>query len=95
LATNFFTATMIRLAFAVIHCAMGGCDRHPIAVQNATPVSIRFITLQSIEIPFGVLLAFCAAGGMVGAALLLVLLGGNPLKRSARPVGPRRDEQAR
>jgi uncharacterized integral membrane protein len=46
-----------------------------VAVQNATPVSIRLLTLQSIEIPFGVLLAFGAAGGMVVAALGLWLLG--------------------
>lgn len=46
-----------------------------VAVQNATPVSIRLLTLQSIEIPFGVLLAFGAAGGMVAAALGLWLLG--------------------
>jgi len=76
---------MIRLAFAVIP-ALWVVAIAILAVQNATPVSIRFITLQSIEIPFGVLLAFCAAGGMVGAALLLVLLGGNPLKRRARPA---------
>jgi uncharacterized integral membrane protein len=46
-----------------------------VAVQNATPVSIRLLTLQSIEIPFGVLLAFGAAGGMVAAAVGLLLLG--------------------
>ncbi|MGB3200592.1 MAG: lipopolysaccharide assembly protein LapA domain-containing protein [Nodosilinea sp.] len=52
-----------------------------IAVQNATPVSFRLLTLQSIEIPFGVLLAFCAAAGMLAAALVLLVLGGNPLRR--------------
>jgi uncharacterized integral membrane protein len=46
-----------------------------VAVQNATPVSIRLLTLQSIEIPFGVLLAFGAAVGMVAAAVGLLLLG--------------------
>jgi uncharacterized integral membrane protein len=46
-----------------------------VAVQNATPVSIRLLTLQSIEMPFGVLLAFGAAGGMVAAAVGLLLLG--------------------
>ena len=52
-----------------------------VAVQNATPVSIRLLTLQSIEIPFGVLLAFGAAGGMIAAALGLWLLGLAPAKR--------------
>ena len=51
-----------------------------IAVQNAAPVSIRLLNFQSIDMPFGVLLAFCAAAGMLGAALLLWVLGGNPLQ---------------
>ncbi len=52
-----------------------------VAVQNATPVSIRLLTLRSIEIPFGVLLAFGAAGGMVAAAIGLELLRLAPAKR--------------
>ncbi|QQE67136.1 hypothetical protein GFS31_38480 [Leptolyngbya sp. BL0902] len=52
-----------------------------VAVQNATPVSLRLLMLQSIEIPFGVLLAFGAAGGMVVAALGLWLLGLSSGKR--------------
>lgn len=52
-----------------------------VAVQNATPVSIRLLMLRSIEIPFGVLLAFGAAGGMVVAALGLWLLGLSSGKR--------------
>jgi uncharacterized integral membrane protein len=71
---------MIRFTFAVIP-AVWVIAIAIIAVQNATPVSVRLLNLQSIEIPFGVLLAFCAAGGMLGAALLLVALGGTPLKR--------------
>ncbi|MFM7527623.1 MAG: hypothetical protein ACKO63_03865 [Nodosilinea sp.] len=51
-----------------------------ITVQNATPVTLRLLNLQSIAMPFGVVLAFGAAAGMVVTALLLVLLGGNPLK---------------
>ena len=70
---------MIRFAFAAIP-AVWVVAIAIIAVQNATPVSIRLLNLQSIEIPFGVLLAFCAAGGMLGTALLLLVLGGNPLK---------------
>lgn len=46
-----------------------------VAVQNATPVSLQFLGLQSVEMPFGVVLAFCAAGGMVLTAILLLLWG--------------------
>ncbi|NMF83521.1 lipopolysaccharide assembly protein LapA domain-containing protein [Nodosilinea sp. P-1105] len=55
-----------------------------IAVQNATPVSIQWLTFQSIEIPFGVLLAFSAAGGMIAAALVLIVLSSKGFRRPAR-----------
>jgi uncharacterized integral membrane protein len=76
---------MVRFAFAIIP-AIWVVAIAIVAVQNATPVSIRLLNLESIDIPFGVLLAFFVAGGMLAAALLLVVLGGNPLKqrRSAR-----------
>jgi uncharacterized integral membrane protein len=74
---------MVRLLFALIP-ALWVVVIAIIAVQNATPVSLRLLNLQSIEIPFGVLLAFAVAGGMVAAAIALLVLGGNPLKRSAR-----------
>lgn len=74
---------MIRLVFAVVP-AVWVVAIAIIAVQNATPVSFRLITLQSIEIPFGVLLAFCAAAGMVATALVLLVLGGNPLRSPRR-----------
>ncbi|MBE9137604.1 DUF1049 domain-containing protein [Nodosilinea sp. LEGE 07088] len=81
---------MIRLVLALVP-AVWVVAIAIVAIQNATPVSIRLITLQSIEIPFGVLLAFCAAAGMVAAALVLLVLGGNPLRsprhKSQRP-GP-------
>ena len=72
---------MIRLVFAVVP-AVWVVAIAIIAVQNATPV--RLITLQSIEMPFGVLLAFCAATGMVATALVLLVLGGNPLRSPRR-----------
>ena len=74
---------MIRLVFAVVP-AVWVVAIAIVAVQNATPVSFRLITLQSIEIPFGVLLAFCAAAGMVATALVLLVLGGNPLRSPRR-----------
>ena len=30
-----------------------------LAVQNAEPVSLKFLTFESIQIPFGLVLAFC------------------------------------
>jgi uncharacterized integral membrane protein len=74
---------MVRVLLAVIP-AIWVVATAIIAVQNATPVSIRLLNLQSIDIPFGVLLAFFAAGGMLATALLLVVLGGNPLKSLKR-----------
>ncbi|MBO9998987.1 MAG: DUF1049 domain-containing protein [Cyanobacteria bacterium SID2] len=40
-----------------------------IAVQNATPVSLRFLSWTSIEIPFGIVLAFAAAVGLVSGSI--------------------------
>jgi uncharacterized integral membrane protein len=40
-----------------------------ISVQNATPVSLRFLTFQSIQLPAGLVLAFSAALGMLAMAL--------------------------
>ncbi|MEO1070568.1 MAG: lipopolysaccharide assembly protein LapA domain-containing protein [Cyanobacteria bacterium J06638_6] len=74
---------MIRLVLALVP-AVWVVAIAIIAVQNATPVSIRLITLQSIELPFGVLLAFCVAAGMIAAALVLLVLGGNPLRSPRR-----------
>jgi uncharacterized integral membrane protein len=46
-----------------------------VSVQNATPVSLKFLTFQSVQLPMGLVLAFSAAAGMVGMAVLL------PVKR--------------
>ncbi|HEY9761840.1 MAG TPA: hypothetical protein V6D07_04905 [Trichocoleus sp.] len=56
-----------------------------VSVQNATPISLQFLGLRSIEIPFGVVLAFFAAVSMVVTALLLPVLSG-----LIRPRAPRR-----
>lgn len=42
-----------------------------VSVQNATPVSLQFLMLRSVQIPMGLLLGFSASIGMVGTALLL------------------------
>lgn len=41
-----------------------------VSVQNATPVSLKFLMFQSIQIPVGLLLAFCMGVGLIGMALL-------------------------
>jgi uncharacterized integral membrane protein len=46
-----------------------------ISVQNATPVSLKFLTFQSIQIPLGLLMAFSAGAGLLGMALLQPLWG--------------------
>jgi uncharacterized integral membrane protein len=46
-----------------------------ISVQNATPVSLRFLSFQSIQIPVGLVLAFSAAIGVIGIAVLQPLWG--------------------
>ncbi len=55
--------TTIIIAFWVIAIAI-------ISVQNATPVSLKFLSFQSIQIPMGLLLAFCAGAGMIGMAVI-------------------------
>lgn len=44
-----------------------------VAIQNATPVSLRILNIQSVEIPIGLVLAFSASLGMMGASLGLGL----------------------
>jgi uncharacterized integral membrane protein len=67
---NFLTSVIV----AVWVCAIA-----LISVQNARPVTIQFLFLRSVEIPLGLVLAFCVALGMVGVAIVL------PLWRSPVP----------
>jgi uncharacterized integral membrane protein len=60
--------TSVLIAFWVIVIAV-------VAVQNAEPVSLRFLSYQSIQIPFGLLLAFGASIGIIVMALLQPLWG--------------------
>ncbi|MBO3459214.1 LapA family protein [Aetokthonos hydrillicola Thurmond2011] len=46
-----------------------------LSVQNAAPVSLKFLTFESIQIPVGLLLAFSAGVGIIGMALLQPLWG--------------------
>ena len=44
-----------------------------LSVQNATPVSLSFLTFQSIQLPVGVVLGFSFAVGTIGVALIQLL----------------------
>lgn len=44
-----------------------------LSVQNATPVSLRFLNFQSIQLPIGLVLAFSAGVGLIATALILPL----------------------
>ena len=44
-----------------------------VSVQNATPISVQFLAFRSVELPFGVVLSFCVAGGMIATAILMNL----------------------
>jgi uncharacterized integral membrane protein len=46
-----------------------------ISVQNATPISLKFLTFQSVQIPVGLFLAFSAALGLIIMAVLQPLWG--------------------
>lgn len=41
-----------------------------LSVQNAAPVSLKFLTFESIQLPVGLVLAFSAGVGIVGMALV-------------------------
>lgn len=56
-----------------------------VSVQNATPVSLRFLTFESIQIPVGLMLAFCVGFGMIVMSLLQPLRGiSNSRKSTSR-----------
>ncbi|AFY53770.1 Protein of unknown function (DUF1049) [Rivularia sp. PCC 7116] len=65
----------IILAFWIIAIAI-------ISVQNATPVSLRFLTFESIQIPVGLVLTFFVALGMIAASLLQPLITSSNSKRT-------------
>jgi uncharacterized integral membrane protein len=46
-----------------------------VSVQNAEPVTLKFLALESIALPFGLVLALSAGIGVLGSAVLLPLFG--------------------
>lgn len=41
-----------------------------LSIQNITPVSLKFLGVESIQIPIGVVLAFSVGIGSIGGAIL-------------------------
>lgn len=46
-----------------------------IAIQNAAPIALRFLAFQSIDLPFGLVIAFSVVLGILGTAIVQPLLG--------------------
>jgi uncharacterized integral membrane protein len=44
-----------------------------VTVQNADPISLKFLFLQSVPIPVGLVLSFCVVLGLVGTGLVLAI----------------------
>lgn len=44
-----------------------------VSIQNATPVTLKFLIFQSIQIPIGLILAFSVGLGLITMAVLLPL----------------------
>ena len=40
-----------------------------LSVQNATPVSLKFLNFQSVQLPLGLVLAFSAGLGIIAMAV--------------------------
>ncbi len=55
--------TSLVVAFWVIAIAI-------VSVQNAEPISVKFFSYQSVQIPFGLVLAFSAGVGIITTAIL-------------------------
>ena len=71
-----------QLAIAMV-LAVGLIALALLTIQNVTPVSLSFLTFQSIQMPVGLLLVFSVAGGLVAGSLFSSIPGGK--RRSSIP----------
>lgn len=60
--TRFLTSIIVAIWISAIAL---------IAIQNATPISLQFLGLRTVEIPIGLVLAFSASLGMIGTTVVL------------------------
>lgn len=44
-----------------------------LSIQNFTPVSLKFLSFETIQIPVGIILAFSVAAGVIGGAIAPVI----------------------
>jgi len=44
-----------------------------LSIQNITPVSLKFLTFETIELPVGIVLAFSVGVGAIGGAIAPLL----------------------
>lgn len=79
---SIFMRTTVNLVLSII-IALWIMAIAIISVQNATAVSLRFITFASIQIPVGLLLAFCVAIGIIATSLIQPLLGKSNRKKTS------------
>ena len=61
-----------------------------LSVQNATLVSLQFLTLRSIQLPIGMVLAFSAVVGLVGMATIQAVWNLTSQPRVRNEPGQRR-----
>lgn len=40
-----------------------------LSIQNITPVSLKFLSFETIQLPVGIVLAFSVGVGVIGAAI--------------------------
>ncbi len=65
---------MVKLLVAIIPAVLVVATAI-LSVQNATPISITFLSAGTVALPVGIWLAFGLGIGMAGTALLLSLFG--------------------
>ncbi|MFB2879884.1 lipopolysaccharide assembly protein LapA domain-containing protein [Floridanema aerugineum] len=53
-----------------------------LSVQNATPVTLKFLAYESIRLPVGLVLAFSAAAGAIVGAIVALPLFSSPSSTS-------------
>ncbi|MEM8642037.1 MAG: DUF1049 domain-containing protein [Cyanobacteria bacterium P01_G01_bin.54] len=56
-----------------------------LSIQNITPISLKFFTFRSVEIPFGVLLTFAVGIGLGLGALAPLFVGQTAGQNGNRP----------
>ena len=71
-----FTSLLSSLILAILIVAIA-----IFSIQNIQNVSLTFLTFESIDIPVGILLAFCSAVGMVLGALIPILFSRRRTRR--------------